>query len=179
MLNIIYFINLNIKSKQACSPKSTKLYRTNTPGFSSSVWLVMSMQENPPWSQYLPKVLKMTVMDLHVCEFSTIFTSNKLAERVQLDMKLWVSMKKASKSFLKDSIKTKTNIGKKLPHKATKLSLLSIFVVMRNILRQLSVDWLDYLQILEQSSLVRIWVCKKWLNNTLGFVSSWRFLSLL
>jgi hypothetical protein len=62
----------------------------------------------------------MMEMDLHVSEYLIIFMNNKLEEQVQLDIKLWVLIKKVSKSFQRGSIKIKINIGKKLSQKAIK-----------------------------------------------------------
>jgi len=62
----------------------------------------------------------MMEMDLHVLEYLIISMSNRLEEQVQLDMKLWVLIKKVSKSFQKGSIKIKINIGKKLSQKVIK-----------------------------------------------------------
>lgn len=52
-------------------------------------------------------------MVLLVFEYLIIFMSNKLVEQVQLDMKLWDLIKKENKSFPKDSIKIRINIGNK------------------------------------------------------------------
>jgi len=96
----------------------------------------MSMQVNPLSFLFLQKVLRMMVMALHVLEYSTISTNSKQEEQVLLDMKSWVSIKMENKSFLKDSTKIKTNIGKKSFKKVIKLSQSLIFAVTKNILRQ-------------------------------------------
>jgi hypothetical protein len=62
----------------------------------------------------------MMEMGLLEAEFSTISMKCKLVELVQLHRKLWDLLKMASKSYLRDSIKIKINIGRKLLRTAIK-----------------------------------------------------------
>ena len=148
------------------------------PSFSNSVSLVTLMLVNLPLSPFLPKASKTMVMDLPVSEFSTISINRKLVGPVLLDTKLWALMKKANKSCLKDSTRTKINIGAKSSLWAAKLSQSLIFVAIKSISRLPSLASPVFLQITVLSSSVQTWVCKKWPKNTSGFVFSWKSLSL-
>lgn len=137
------------------------------------------MLVNLPLSPFLPKASKMMVMDLHVSGSSTISINRRPAGPAPLDTKLWALMKRANKSYLKDSTKTKTSTGAKSSRSAAKSSQSLISVAIKSTSRPPSLASPVFLQISVLSSSVQTWVCKKWPKSTSGFVSSWKFLSSL
>jgi len=100
-------------------------------------------------------------------------TKSKAEEHLQLLRKSLALTVKDNKFCLNDSPRISTKTGTTSTRIAVKLSTLLIFAGIRNILKQLSLVWLDSNLITQWLSLVAIWVLAEWQRNT------WEFVGLL